>query len=136
MGSTVSLSFTKEEPEKLNSAITIVREFLEYLPNSKIKFDSSGEHPSITIERKNQILICQFYWYRKNSAEFNATSCSFTFKTKNIDDLDFEFTYNSSGSNKWIVDDNLEIQEQIKTLVEYIRKTGRSKTFPTDFLNK
>ena len=58
--------------------------------------------------------------------------CSFTFKTKNIDDLDFEFTY----SNEWKVNDNLEIQEQIKTLVEYIRKTGRSKLFPTDFLNE
>lgn len=73
MGSIVSLNFTKEEPEKLNSAITIVREFLEYLPNSKVKFDSAGENPSITIERKNQILICEFYWYRKNSEEFNAT---------------------------------------------------------------
>ena len=135
--STVTLSFSKEEPEKLESAITIVKTFLECLPkqSSKITFDQQGDHPKITIHRQNQILECKFHWCRGKTEEFNADSCKFSFHTKNIDDLIFDFAFPSSGSSSWIVHNNQEIQELIKTMVEYIQKTGRSKLFPTDFLN-
>lgn len=136
MTNTVSLSFSKDEPEKLESAITVVETFLEELHNSTIKFNNNGENPTINIKRKNQTLICRFTWRRSTKKEFFANACGFSFSTGNIDELWFDFDFPSTGSSGWIVNDNPKIQELIKTMAEYIQKTGRSKLFPTDFLNE
>lgn len=123
-----------DEDGMLKDCIKTVSSFVDaYNTDIRVKLDADGECPVLTISKKQQTLSCSFDWYRKNG-DFKVESCMFIFETGTLStDIIFEFSWDTSGSGKW-VQEYQEVQRLKQKLEELVIKSGLVKRLPSSYL--